>query len=128
MQSPDLTPARPSCRFDAGDWTTLTDKREDRQNFSDWADEDVGFAEVIALEAKPHDQAIGPPGWRNPRSWLEWNDKRGKLRIMCGAYHLLDGKPLSYYDMHDGSVVHPLYERSGMIHAVHLSSRGNDTS
>ena len=51
---------------------------------------------MIALEAKPHDQAIGPPGWRNPRSWLEWNDKRGKLRIMCGAYHLLDGKPLSY--------------------------------
>ena len=67
---------------------------------------------MIALEKKPHEQAIAPSSWRNPRTWLEWNDKRGKLRMMCGAYHLADGKPLSYYDIVDGSVIHPLYERS----------------
>jgi hypothetical protein len=76
----------------------------------------VGFAEVIALEKKPHEQAIAPSSWRNPRTWLEWNDKRGKLRMMCGAYHLADGKPLSYYDIVDGSVIHPLYERS-LLHS-----------
>jgi hypothetical protein len=75
--------------------------------------QDAGFAEVIALEPKPHEQAIAPSSWRNPRTWLEWNDKRGKLRMMCGAYHLADGKPLSYYHIGDGSVIHPLYERYG---------------
>eukprot|EP00286_Rhodomonas_abbreviata_P011028 CAMPEP_0181326960 /NCGR_PEP_ID=MMETSP1101-20121128/21811_1 /TAXON_ID=46948 /ORGANISM="Rhodomonas abbreviata, Strain Caron Lab Isolate" /LENGTH=106 /DNA_ID=CAMNT_0023435517 /DNA_START=172 /DNA_END=489 /DNA_ORIENTATION=- len=40
--------------FDTGgDWTQQTDRREDRQTFSDWTDEDVGFSEVIALEPKP---------------------------------------------------------------------------
>ena len=105
---PHLSPRR----YDSADWTTQTDRREDRKEYSDWTDEDTGFAEVIALEKKPHEQAIAPASWRNPRTWLEWNDKRGKLRLMCGVYHLADGKPLSYYDMVDGSVIHPLYERS----------------
>mmetsp|Transcript_20031 Transcript_20031/g.40560 ORF Transcript_20031/g.40560 Transcript_20031/m.40560 type:complete len:244 (+) Transcript_20031:112-843(+) len=104
--------------FDTGgDWTQQTDRREDRQAFSDWTDEDVGFSEVIALEPKPkerderaREEAVR---WRNPRTWLEWSDKRGKLRLMCGVYHLADGKPLSYYDIGEGSVIHPLYERYG---------------
>mmetsp|Transcript_6402 Transcript_6402/g.10115 ORF Transcript_6402/g.10115 Transcript_6402/m.10115 type:complete len:112 (-) Transcript_6402:35-370(-) len=32
---------------------------------------------------------------------------------MCGAYVLQDGKPLSHYNIVDGSVIHPLYERYG---------------
>lgn len=110
---------------DTADWTTQTDRREDRQDFSDWADEDTGFAEVIALEKKPHEQAIAPSSWRNPRTWLEWNDKRGKLRMMCGVYHLADGKSLSYYDIVDGSVIHPLYERC-LCHCSHAPCRRVD--
>eukprot|EP00288_Rhodomonas_lens_P008028 CAMPEP_0177734598 /NCGR_PEP_ID=MMETSP0484_2-20121128/24322_1 /TAXON_ID=354590 /ORGANISM="Rhodomonas lens, Strain RHODO" /LENGTH=221 /DNA_ID=CAMNT_0019248093 /DNA_START=120 /DNA_END=782 /DNA_ORIENTATION=- len=106
--------------FDTGgDWTQQTDRREDRKEYSDWTDEDVGFSEVIALEPKPkEEEQRGRTGseavrWRNPRTWLEWSDKRGKLRLMCGVYHLADGKPLSYYDIGEGSVIHPLYERYG---------------
>ena len=45
---------------------------------------------------------------RGARSWLEWSDKRGKLRLMCGAYALEDGRSLAYYHIGPGSVIHPL--------------------
>jgi hypothetical protein len=32
--------------FDTQDWTTVADKREDRQEYSDILDEDTGFSEV----------------------------------------------------------------------------------
>ena len=34
--------------FDTQDWTTVADKREDRQEYSDILDEDTGFSEVGA--------------------------------------------------------------------------------
>lgn len=34
--------------FDTQDWTTVADKREDRQEYSDILDEDTGFSEVCA--------------------------------------------------------------------------------
>jgi hypothetical protein len=40
-----------------------------------------------------------------PRTWLEWADKKGKLRLMCGAYTLEDGKTLEFYHIREGSVL-----------------------
>jgi hypothetical protein len=54
-------------------------------------------------------------GCRRPRTWLEWADKKGKLRLMCGAYTLEDGKTLEYYHIKEGSVIHPLYERYACV-------------
>lgn len=35
--------------FDTQDWTTVADKREDRQEYSDILDEDTGFSEVAKI-------------------------------------------------------------------------------
>ena len=35
--------------FDTQDWTTVADKREDRQEYSDILDEDTGFSEVANI-------------------------------------------------------------------------------
>jgi hypothetical protein len=68
-------------RFDTSEWTQVSERREDRVNYSDWTDEDTGFSEVIALENKaPAQQQQASFDWRRPRTWLEWTDKRGKLR------------------------------------------------
>mmetsp|Transcript_33780 Transcript_33780/g.69766 ORF Transcript_33780/g.69766 Transcript_33780/m.69766 type:complete len:248 (+) Transcript_33780:244-987(+) len=101
--------------YDTGDWTQISDRREDRKEYSDFLDEDTGFSEVIALQANPQSQTQGLMDRFSgrPRSWLEWSDKRGKLRLMCGAYIMEDGKTLEYYHVDEGSVVHPLYERYG---------------
>lgn len=83
-------------------------------DYSDWTDEDTGFSEVIALENKaPAQQSSSHFDWRRPRTWLEWTDRRGKLRLMCGAYFLEDGKELGNYYITEGSSIHPLYERYG---------------
>ena len=37
--------------FDTQDWTTVADKREDRQEYSDILDEDTGFSEVAKIYA-----------------------------------------------------------------------------
>jgi hypothetical protein len=37
--------------FDTQDWTTVADKREDRQEYSDILDEDTGFSEVAKVYA-----------------------------------------------------------------------------
>lgn len=42
----------PLPRFDTSEWTQVSDRREDRKDYSDWTDEDTGFSEVIALESK----------------------------------------------------------------------------
>jgi hypothetical protein len=65
---------------------------------------------VIALQANPKDasQSYMDRFSGRPRTWLEWRDKRGKLRLMCGAYALEDGRSLGYYHIGPGSVVHPL--------------------
>lgn len=101
--------------WDSGDWTQVNDRREDRKEYSDFLDEDTGFAEVVALQGNPQSQTQGfmDRFSGKPRSWLEWQDKRGKLRLMCGAYIMEDGKTLGYYHVDEGSVVHPLYERYG---------------
>mmetsp|Transcript_15641 Transcript_15641/g.35813 ORF Transcript_15641/g.35813 Transcript_15641/m.35813 type:complete len:269 (-) Transcript_15641:175-981(-) len=101
--------------FDNSDWTQVADKREDRTDYSDILDEDTGFAEVIALQSNPQGQTQSYMDRFSgrPRSWLEWADKRGKLRLMCGAYILEDGNTLDYYHIGEGSVIHPLYERYG---------------
>mmetsp|Transcript_3100 Transcript_3100/g.8762 ORF Transcript_3100/g.8762 Transcript_3100/m.8762 type:complete len:164 (+) Transcript_3100:134-625(+) len=103
--------------FDSSEWTQASDRREDRAAYSDWTDEDTGFSEVIALEqtqtqTNPH-SSQSAYDWRRVRSWLEWTDKKGKLRLMCGTYFLEDGKDLAHYYITEGSVVHPLYERYG---------------
>ena len=63
---------------------------------------------MIALQANPKDasQSYMNRFSGRPRTWLEWRDKRGKLRLMCGAYILEDGSPLSYY--HIAEVSGPL--------------------
>mmetsp|Transcript_44919 Transcript_44919/g.70399 ORF Transcript_44919/g.70399 Transcript_44919/m.70399 type:complete len:192 (-) Transcript_44919:367-942(-) len=101
--------------FDTNDWTQKSDRREDRGNYSDLMDEDTGFSEVIALQSNPQGstQSFMDRFSGRPRSWLEWTDKRGKLRLMCGAYILEDGNTLEYYHIAEGSVIHPLYERYG---------------
>mmetsp|Transcript_38229 Transcript_38229/g.93939 ORF Transcript_38229/g.93939 Transcript_38229/m.93939 type:complete len:237 (+) Transcript_38229:157-867(+) len=100
--------------FDSSEWTQVSDRREDRHDYSDWTDEDTGFSEVIALEGKNPQQPGAPRfDWRRPRTWLEWTDRRGKLRLMCGAYFLEDGKDLQHYHIQYGSSIHPLYERYG---------------
>mmetsp|Transcript_35575 Transcript_35575/g.52225 ORF Transcript_35575/g.52225 Transcript_35575/m.52225 type:complete len:257 (-) Transcript_35575:53-823(-) len=113
----DIATLRALCTqmFDTQDWTTVADKREDRQEYSDILDEDTGFSEVIALQANPESrqQSFMDRFSGRPRTWLEWADKKGKLRLMCGAYTLEDGKTLDYYHIKEGSIIHPLYERYG---------------
>ena len=113
----DVATLRALCTqmFDVQDWTTVQDKREDRQEYSDILDEDTGFSEVIALQANPDSkqQSFLNRFSGKPRTWLEWADKKGKLRLMCGAYTLEDGKCLEYYHIKNDSVIHPLYERYG---------------
>eukprot|EP00961_Rhodomonas_salina_P203324 2743301-Rhodomonas_salina.1 len=42
--------------WDSGDWTQVNDRREDRKEYSDFLDEDTGFAEVVALQGNPQSQ------------------------------------------------------------------------
>ena len=127
-----LTETTPASRhrFDTSEWTQVSDRREDRKEYSDWTDEDTGFSEVIALESKNHSTQTSTNvrqttqrqtkklnetktrclltmlhpqfDWRRPRTWLEWTDKKGKLRLMCGIYFLEDGQDLEHYHIVEG--------------------------
>jgi hypothetical protein len=84
-------------RFDTSEWTQVSDRREDRVSYSDWTDEDTGFSEVIALENKaPSQTQQSNFDWRRPRTWLEWTDKRGKLRCLI-IFQLTDSHFICFY-------------------------------